>query len=51
MKTTYLYEVTYKQKGQQTYNTVRASSALEAVQKICDVFGDLTPVNVIRVGN
>ncbi len=48
---TYLYEVTYKKNGEQTYVTVRAANKLEAIQEIAKVYGDITPVSVSRIGN
>ena len=49
--TTYIYEVTYKQGGKQTWGTVRASDQLSAVIAMVNAAGDLTPVSVSRVGN
>lgn len=48
---TYLYEVTYKKNGEQTYEHVRASSKLEALQKLAKWRGDIIPVSVSRIGN
>ena len=48
---TYLYEVTYKKEGIQSYCTVRATDELDAVQEVCANHGDITPVSVSRIRN
>ena len=47
----YLYEVTYKKNGKQTYCKVRATSKEDAIIKVSEIYGDITVVGVSRIGN
>lgn len=48
---TYLYEVTYRKNGEQTYEHVRAVSKEDAIQKVAELRQDIAPLGVSRIGN
>ena len=49
----YLYEVTFRKRGEQNWDRVRANSKDDAITKIKQIYGydDLIPVGVSRIGN
>ena len=48
---TYLYEITFKKNGNQTYDHIRAANKEDAIIKLSKNLGDITIIGVSRIGH